>query len=93
MSDQAMIFILVCVILLLLVVIGYQQFAFGKGMRDQLNKISEKLSDILEKDSDEKVMVFTDHKVLMDLSGQINANRRYHKRKCWQISRTISRRR
>lgn len=72
MSDQAMIFILVCVILLLLVVIGYQQFAFGKGMRDQLNKISEKLSDILEKDSDEKVMVFTDHKVLMDLSGQIN---------------------
>lgn len=72
MSDQAMIFILVCVILLLLVVIGYQQFAFGKGMRDQLNKISDKLSDILEKDSDEKVMVFTDHKVLTDLSGQIN---------------------
>ncbi len=72
MSDQAMILFLVCVILLLLVVIGYQQFAFGKGMRDQLNKISEKLSDILEKDSDEKVMVFTDHKVLTDLSGQIN---------------------
>jgi len=40
--------------------------------RAQLNEITEKLSDILEHDSDEKIMVFTDNKALMDLTGQIN---------------------
>jgi len=38
----------------------------------KLRQISQKLSDILEQDSDEKVMVFTDNKALMDLAGQIN---------------------
>ena len=41
-------------------------------MRANLKKVSEKLSDILEQDSDEKVMVFTDDKALQDLIGQIN---------------------
>lgn len=45
---------------------------FTWGMRANLNQISEKLADILERDSDEKVMVFTDDKVLMNLLGQIN---------------------
>lgn len=60
------------VILLLLAALCYQRFVFGRGMQDKLKKISEKLSEILDRDSDEKVMVFTDHKVLMELSGQIN---------------------
>ena len=38
----------------------------------KLKEISAKLSDILEKDSDEQVMVFTDDKILMELCGQIN---------------------
>ncbi len=44
----------------------------SKGMRNALKQISEKLADILEKDSSEQVMVFTDNKALMELSGQIN---------------------
>lgn len=72
MSDESIIFFLVCIIILLLAVVFYQQFVFNKGIQEKLKKISEKLLDILENDKDEKVMVFTDNKVLMDLSGQIN---------------------
>lgn len=72
MSDKTIIFFLVCIIILLLLIVFYQQFVFTKGIQEKLKKISKKLSDILENDSDEKVMVFTDNKTLMDLSGQIN---------------------
>lgn len=37
-----------------------------------LRQISQKLSDILDQDSDEKVMVFTDNKALQELCAQIN---------------------
>ena len=37
-----------------------------------LKKISSKLSDIIETDSDEKIFAFTDDETLMDLCGQIN---------------------
>lgn len=72
MSDKTVIFFFVCIIILLGIIIVYQQFVFTKGIQAKLQKISKKLSDILENDSDEKVMVFTDNKTLMDLSGQIN---------------------
>ena len=42
------------------------------GTQAKLKKISEKLSDIIDRDSDEKIMVFTDDKALQDLIGQIN---------------------
>lgn len=42
------------------------------GTRAKLKEITDKLSDILENDSAEQVMVFTDDKVVMDLCGQIN---------------------
>ena len=72
MSGQSIIFFLICVIILLIAVICYQQFVFNKGIQGKLKKISESLSGILDKDSDEKVMVFTDNKALMNLCGQIN---------------------
>ena len=72
MSDKTVIFFLVCIIILLGIIIVYQQFVFTKEIQAKLQKISKKLSDILENDSDEKVMVFTDNKTLMVLSGQIN---------------------
>lgn len=72
MSDKTIIFFLVCFILLLLAAAVYQQFAFRKGIQAQLETIGRKLQDILESGSDEKVMAFTDNKVLMDLCGQIN---------------------
>ncbi len=44
----------------------------NRGIQAKLKEITDKLSDILEQDTDEQLMVFTDHKVLMDLCGQIN---------------------
>ncbi len=72
MSAKAVIIGLTGMVILLLVIIFYQQFLFKRGIHGILKKISEKLADILERDSDEKVMIFTDDPVLMDLLGQIN---------------------
>lgn len=44
----------------------------NRGTRGKLKEISDKLSEILQDDSSEQVMVFTDDKVLMELCGQIN---------------------
>ena len=43
-----------------------------KEIQANLKKISSKLTDIIETDSDEKIFVFTDNEALMDLCGQIN---------------------
>lgn len=72
MSGAAMLFFLsVCIILLICIVL-YQQFAFRTGTQRKLKKISRKLKEIQDTDSDENVMVFTDNKALMDLEAQLN---------------------
>lgn len=72
MSDATIIFFLsVCIVVLICIVL-YQQFAFRTGIQIKLKKISQKLEEIQDTDSDENVMVFTDNKVLMDLAAQIN---------------------
>lgn len=72
MSDATIIFFLsVCIVVLICIVL-YQQFAFRTGTQSKLKKIGQKLEEIQDTDSDEKVMVFTDNKVLMDLAAQIN---------------------
>ena len=72
MKDGLIIFLMICIIVLLLSIILYQRFVFKKGIKSELEKVCQKLSDILEKGTDEKVMVFTDNKIIMDLNGQIN---------------------
>lgn len=75
MKGAAVIIFLICIIILLAVIILCQQFFILKnkhGIQSELIKITDKISDILDKDTDEKIMVFTDNKVVMDLSGQIN---------------------
>lgn len=72
MSDTVIIFFLICAIVILLFIVLYQHFVYMKGIQAKLKKISGELSDIIENDSDEKVMVFTDSRTLMDLCGQIN---------------------
>ena len=67
MSEQTIIFFLLICIALLIGVILYQQFAFRSGI-----KISGKLKEITDTDSDERVMVFTENKELMELAAQIN---------------------
>lgn len=70
--KEPLIFFLVSVIILLLVILCYQQFVFTKGIQEKLKTITGNLTDILDNNSDEQVMVFTDNKALMNLCGQIN---------------------
>ncbi|MDE7324609.1 MAG: sensor histidine kinase [Lachnospiraceae bacterium] len=44
----------------------------NRGTQAKLREITDKLSEILEQDTDEQVMIFTDDKALKDLCGQIN---------------------
>lgn len=72
MSEQVIIFFLAGIVFLLILIVVYQRIMFHRGIPAELEKMAKKLSDVLDQDRDEKVMVFTDNKVLMDLSGQIN---------------------
>lgn len=72
MNEATVIFFWVCIIVVLFAVVCYQQFVFHRGIQEKLKYISEKLADILDDDTEEEVMVFTDHKALMRLCGQIN---------------------
>ncbi len=72
MSDAVIILFLSVGIAVLMGVVCYQQFVFRKGIQSKLKKISRKLEEIQDTNSDENVMVFTENKVLMDLAGQIN---------------------
>lgn len=72
MSDKTIIFLLTIIILLLFLILLYQRFIFNRGIQAKIKRINRKLEEISETGSDEKVMVFTDNPVLMELGGQIN---------------------
>ena len=72
MSGKTIIFFLAVVVCLLFLVVLYQRFIFGRGIQAKIKRMNKKLEEILETGSDEKVMVFTDNPVLMELGGQIN---------------------
>lgn len=72
MDNTIIIFFLALTVIFLTLILIYQRFVFTRGIQSELIKITEKLREITEKDSDEKVMVFTENKVLKDLDGQIN---------------------
>ena len=72
MSDAAIIFFLALCIVFLIGVVLYQQFVFRKGIQVKLRKISGKLKEIIDIDSGERIMVFTENKELMELAAQIN---------------------
>lgn len=72
MSDATIIFFLSLCIVLLICVILYQQFVFRTGIQAKLQKISGKLKEISDTDSDERIMVFTENIELMELAAQIN---------------------
>lgn len=72
MSDAMIIFFLCLCILLLFSVVLYQQFIFRTGTQTKLRKIHQMLGTIIDTDSDEKIMLFTENKELMELVAQIN---------------------
>lgn len=73
MSEATIIFFLTICVGILVCVILYQQFALRTGTQAKLRAISDKLKEIIEKDSDEQITVFTENKDLMELAAQINA--------------------
>lgn len=60
-----------CVICLIAIVI-YQQVVFCTGIQRKLREMHRQLKKILDTDSDESVMTFTENKELMELAAQIN---------------------
>lgn len=72
MSGETIIFFLTVLILVLILVVLYQRFIFNRGIQAKIRQINKTLENISETGSDEKVMVFTDIPVLMELGGQIN---------------------
>ncbi len=72
MHDNAILFLLTIIILVLFLIVLYQRFIFKRGIQAEIKRIDHKLEEISETDSDEKIMIFTDDPVLMGLGGQIN---------------------
>ena len=102
MSEPTIIFFLLICIVILLITVLYQQFAFRTGIQKKIQKISEKLKEITDTNSSERVMVFTENKELMELAAQINRLLENHlkvklivvvrkllQRKCFLIFRMI----
>lgn len=72
MRDQTVLFFLAVLAVIFFFLILYQRFVFRRGIQTTIRQINEKLEEIVETDSEEKVMIFTDNPVLMDLGAQIN---------------------
>ena len=78
MSDAAILFFLCLGILVLSGIVLYQQIVFRAGMQAKLRNMHQKLKELIETDSDERIMVFTDNKKLMELAAQINSLLDHH---------------
>lgn len=72
MSETAIIFFLCLCILFMLCIILYQQFSFRTGMQTSLRNIHGKLKEILDTNSSERIMIFTENEELKELTAQIN---------------------
>ena len=64
MDHTGILFFLCLCILVLCGIVSYQQFAFRTGTQAKLRSIHEKLREIADTDSDERIMVFTDNQEL-----------------------------
>ncbi len=72
MNDEMVIFVLCLCVLFLLGIVLYQRIVFLSGTQKKLRAMHGKLKEILDTDSDERLMVFTGNKELMELTAQIN---------------------
>lgn len=72
MNNETTLFFFALCAAMLLCVILYQQFTFRSGIRRKLQEINKALKEILDEDSDGKVMVFTENKDIMELAAQVN---------------------
>lgn len=71
-SNMMPVFILGLCALCLFFVVLYQQLMFRTGTQRKLREIHGQLKKILDTDSDESIMIFTENRELMELAAQIN---------------------
>lgn len=71
--NSILVLVLIILLSVCLIIILYQRFVYIRGMRKTLHKISQKLSEILETDSEEKLMEFTEDRELIEVMAQINS--------------------
>ena len=72
MSEEAIIFLFCIVIAVLVAVIVIQQIVFRRGTQKNIGSMQEQIKNIVEKDSDEPVTVFSDNEELKELAAAIN---------------------
>lgn len=58
MSDKTIMFFLAIIVIVLFLVVLYQRFAFRRGIQMKLGQINKKLEEILQTNSDEKIMIY-----------------------------------
>lgn len=58
MSDKTIMFFLAIIVIVLFLVVLYQRFAFRRGIQMKLRQINKKLEEILQTNSDEKIMIY-----------------------------------
>lgn len=73
MNSSAVLFFLCFVILFLIGIILYQQVSFQTGIQKSLRSIHKKLREIQDTGSNERIMVFTENRELMETAAQINS--------------------
>ena len=71
--NNILVLVLIFLLSVCLIIILYQRFVYIRGMRKTFRKISQKLSEILETDSEEKLMEFTEDRELIEVMAQINS--------------------
>ncbi len=72
MRGGTVIFFLCLCVLALTGIVLYQQYVFWTGTQRKLREIYNKLGEIIDTDSSERIMLFTENKELMELAAQIN---------------------
>lgn len=72
MNNDAILFFLCLCIALLFGIILYQRFAFRTRAQKELREIGQNLKRILDTDSQEAILIFTDNPELMELAAQMN---------------------
>ena len=72
MNQDMILFLLAVGVCLLVCVVVYQQLSFRRGTRAKMLELSQKLEEILDTGSQERVMIFTDEPSLIALAVQIN---------------------
>lgn len=80
MNEKTIYFFFIITLVILILIIIYQRIIYQRGIQSQIKQINQQLLEILQTDSDQKVMVFTEHQCVMDLCREINQLLLHHQK-------------